>query len=133
MSGNPKFFFGSDSAPHPSVAKRGGPTGKSDTAAGVFTQSYVTQYVLLALEEAVEKGVIEEEEVTKEVLEGFLSRNGREFYGVGYKKDAEGKRETVVLERKGERIVDAIKSQSVEVVCSRAGDEVLSLRWGREQ
>jgi len=38
-SGNPKFFFGSDSAPHPITSKR----GKDKIAAGVFTQPYATQ------------------------------------------------------------------------------------------
>jgi len=38
-SGNPKFFFGSDSAPHPITSKR----GKDKIVAGVFTQPYATQ------------------------------------------------------------------------------------------
>ena len=53
LSGSPKFFFGSDSAPHDVYSKKGG-TGK--TAAGVFTQPYCTQLVMGAFEQAVERG-----------------------------------------------------------------------------
>jgi dihydroorotase len=123
-SGNPKFFFGSDSAPHPLQSKTTAPEGKAP--AGVFTQPAVTQLVLLALEEGVERGVISDDDVTQEKLEGFLSRFGREFY----KLPAAASRR-IVLERKGEKIAQSVKSESgsVEVGISRAGDEVFSLRW----
>ncbi|KAJ9625030.1 dihydroorotase [Taxawa tesnikishii (nom. ined.)] len=52
VSGNPKFFLGTDSAPHPATSKRGG----DKVAAGVFTQPYAAAYFIDALEQAVEKG-----------------------------------------------------------------------------
>ena len=68
---------GSDSAPHPLASKmRDLPT----IPAGVFTQPFATQLVLLAVEEATERGVVEEYEVTRGRLELFLSRSGRRFY-----------------------------------------------------
>ena len=95
--------------------------------AGVFTQPYVAQLVLLALEEAVDRGVIAEADVTQEKLEGFLSRFGRRFYKL---PDASGERK-IVLERKGEKIPTSLASEdgSVEVGISRPGAEVFSLSW----
>ncbi|CEJ90137.1 Putative Dihydroorotase, homodimeric type [[Torrubiella] hemipterigena] len=122
VSGETKFFFGSDSAPHPLESKTTAEQGK--TPAGVFTQPYVTQLVLLALEEAVERGVITDDDITQEKLEGFLSRNGRRFYKLP--ETAPGK---IVLERKGEKIATSIKSETVEVGNSRGGDEVFTLTW----
>jgi dihydroorotase len=83
-SGSPKFFLGTDSAPHPLSAKKGGfgveETGKC--AAGVFSQPYATQFVLEAFEEAVVKGVIQKSDLTPFVVEGFLGAFGRQFYRV---------------------------------------------------
>ncbi|MCJ1478390.1 hypothetical protein MMC13_007070 [Lambiella insularis] len=126
-SGDPKFFFGSDSAPHPMVAKRGGVKGRSKTAAGVFTQPFASQYVILALEEAIKRGTINEEDVTQERLEQFLGGFGRQFY----KLPAATNGERIVLERKGAVIPESIQSRdgSIEVALSRGGDNVLSLRW----
>lgn len=70
-SGNPKFFLGTDSAPHPLGAKRGGGGGIGKCAAGVFTQPYATQLVLEAFEGAVEKGILKSEALSKDVLTGF--------------------------------------------------------------
>ncbi|OTA55456.1 amidohydrolase 2 [Hypoxylon sp. EC38] len=123
VSGNPKFFFGSDSAPHPIQSKTSAAQGKAP--AGVFTQPFVTQLVLLALEEAIERGVITEAEVTQEKLEGFLSRFGRRFYKLPEVS------QKIVLERKGEKIPTSIstKDGALEVGISRGGTEVFSLRW----
>ncbi|KPI44643.1 Dihydroorotase [Cyphellophora attinorum] len=78
-----KFFLGTDSAPHPLRSKQGrsGTAGNDNScgkcAAGVFTQPYATQLVLEALEEAVSKGILREEDVRREgVLEGFWARRG---------------------------------------------------------
>jgi dihydroorotase len=86
----------------------------------------VTQLVLLALEEGIERGVISEEDVTQEKLEEFLSKSGRRFY-----KLPETSGNTIVLERKGEKISASVKSESeaVEVGISRADAEVFSLTW----
>lgn len=92
----------------------------------MYTQSYVTQYVLLALEDAISKNIISDADVTQEKLEGFLSKFGRRFYKLP--EETKGK---IVLERKGEKIAESVKSADggIEVVNSRAGDEVFSLRW----
>jgi dihydroorotase len=121
---------GSDSAPHPLVAKRGGAEGKGQPPAGVFTQPAVVALVLLALEEAIAGGIIQEEEVTQEKLEGFLSGFGRRFYKLP--NVPAGKR--IVLTRNGATIPESIKSGdgSLEVALSRAGAEVFSLAWGME-
>ncbi|KAI0385662.1 Dihydroorotase [Hypomontagnella monticulosa] len=126
VDGSPKFFFGSDSAPHPLQSKTSAAQGKAP--AGVYTQPFVTQLVLLALEEAIERGVITEEDVTQEKLEGFLSRFGRRFYKL---PEVSGKK--IVLERKGEKIPSSIRSQDgkIEVGISKVGTEVFSLSWAK--
>lgn len=118
-------FSGSDSAPHLTMAKLGGEGEVKKPAAGVFTQSFATQYVLLALEEAIERGTIKEEDVTQEQLENFLGRFGRQFYKLPETANR------IVLERKGERVPESIKNEdgSVEVTLSRGGADVFSLRW----
>lgn len=140
MSGNPKFFLygpanfplcfasppanqghsGSDSAPHPIQNKTSAEKGKAP--AGVFTQPFVTQLVVLALQEGIERGVLADADVTQEKLENFLSKNGRAFY-----KLPQATRR-IVLEKK-ETIPTSVKSDGVEVGNSRHGDEVFSLRW----
>jgi dihydroorotase len=98
-------------------------------AAGVFTQPFATQLVLLALEDAVERGVIGDDDVTQEKLELFLSRAGRRFYKLPEPDTGVAK---IVLERKGETIPASIKSSAedgVEVGLSKAGAAVFSLRW----
>ncbi|KAF3055993.1 putative dihydroorotase [Daldinia childiae] len=124
VSGDPKFFFGSDSAPHPLQSKTSAEQGKAP--AGVYTQPYVTQLVLLALEEAIDRGVIAEADVTQEKLAGFLSQFGRRFYKL---RESSGKK--IVLERKGEKIPASVSSKngSIEVGISKAGTEVFSLSW----
>ncbi|KAK0621596.1 amidohydrolase 2 [Bombardia bombarda] len=126
LSGDSKFFFGSDSAPHPLASKTSAAQGKAP--AGVFTQPFATQLVLLAVEEAVARGVIGEAEVTEEKLAGFLSANGRRFYRL---PDVSDSKKKIVLERKGETIPVSVRSESgsVEVGNSRVGAEVFSLGW----
>lgn len=117
-----RFFLGTDSAPHASVAKRGG----DKVAAGVFTQPYAMGYVLDALAKGVERGVIKEEEVTQEGLEGFFGKWGRKFYQV-----EEPKGERVVLRRGGEKVLDVLSKEgfSVEVVPFRKGETTWSVEW----
>jgi dihydroorotase len=121
-SGNPKFFFGSDSAPHPVEAKRGG----DKIAAGVFTQPYGTQLVVDALDQACEKGVLKQEGITKEILEGFLGGFGRAFYGV-----EEEEKEFILLYDAGERIMDGLQTayETVKVIPFRKGQKTWSLTW----
>ena len=72
-SGNPKFFLGTDSAPHPVEAKR-------DGAAGVFTQPYASQLVVDAFELGIQEKILSQDKVTMEILQGFLGTFGRFFY-----------------------------------------------------
>lgn len=120
VAGGPKFFFGSDSAPHGVAAKemRGKP------AAGCFTQGEATQLVLEAVVGAVGKELLREEDVTVEGLEGFLSGYGRKFYGV----EANGER--IVVKRGGSRVADILKGEGdLEIVPFRAGEETWTLEW----
>ncbi|KKZ67018.1 dihydroorotase, homodimeric type [[Emmonsia] crescens] len=119
-SGSKKFFFGSDSAPHPAGAKRGG----DKIAAGVFTQPYATQYVLDAFERGCESGVLKAEDITKDILEGFLGKFGREFYEVPQEE-----REFITLSRGTGRILDVLKSEKTDVVPFRKGEVTWSLLW----
>ncbi|OJJ45754.1 hypothetical protein ASPZODRAFT_133625 [Penicilliopsis zonata CBS 506.65] len=119
-SGNPKFFFGSDSAPHPAVSKRGG----DKIAAGVFTQPYTTQYVLDAFEQACENGILKEEDITPEIVEGFLSKHGRAFYGLEQEQ-----RQFITIEKKGEKVINILQSDKVDVVPFRRDQETWSVSW----
>ncbi|KAL3418017.1 dihydroorotase [Phlyctema vagabunda] len=121
VGGNSKFFLGSDSAPHDISKKKG---GRGKTAAGVFTQPYITQLVVDAFEKAIERGFIQEEAVTKELLVNFVSGFGRAFYEV---PDNTG--EVIILRRKGEVIKDAFFGEGVEVVPFRRGQETWSIEW----
>lgn len=120
VSGNPKFFFGSDSAPHPAASKRGG----DKVAAGVFTQPYTTQVVIDSLEQACENGVLNEDDITPEIVEGFMSKFGRAFYGL-----EEEKKEFITLEKKGEKIADILTSDKLDVVPFRRGQVSWSVSW----
>lgn len=80
-------------------------------------------YVFTALEEAIERGDIKEEQVTQELLEGFLGEFGRKFYGV------DPSAERIVVERKSEIVVDSIKGDGLEVVPFRKGKNTWSVSW----
>jgi len=130
MSGNPKFFLGTDSAPHLLRAKKGGMgahVGKC--AAGVFTQPYATQLVLEAFEMAITKGMVSREEVSEQVVRGFLGEFGRSFYGV-----AESKRKIRVSAGE-EKVVESLSMQGEGmgsediVVPFRRGEPIYSLEW----
>jgi dihydroorotase len=124
VSGSPKFFLGTDSAPHPAVAKRGGPKGEDKAAAGVFTQPYATQTVLDALEEGIEQQVISEDDATVEKLEGFLSGYGKAFY-----RASDAKEEKIVLRRKADVVVNLLSAGELEVVPFRRGHSTWKVEW----
>jgi dihydroorotase len=122
VSGDPKFFFGSDSAPHPATAKRGG----DKISAGVFTQPYATQIVLDAFDHACERGVLTEDAITKDILEGFLSSFGRAFYGL----EKESK-EFLTLKRGSAKILDILTNDKsdIEVVPFRRSQATWEISW----
>lgn len=132
-SGDPKFFFGSDSAPHLLSAKKGlsdGGLGAGKCAAGVFTQPNVVGFVLEAFENAVSMGVVSAEKLTTEVVEGFLSGFGRQFYRV---VNAQGQ---IKVRSKGVEVQDVTVGKvsgkgNMEdtVVTFRTGKPTYSVEW----
>ena len=119
----PGWISGTDSAPHPLASKNVG--SDNQPPAGVFTQPCATQLVLLALEEAAEKGIISDADITQEKLEGFLSKFGRAFY----KLPPSSSGSKIILERLGGQIPKSISKGDLEVGISRGGTSVFSLRW----
>jgi dihydroorotase len=121
-------FSGSDSAPHPLRSKINSNSGQA-VPAGVFTQPFATQLVILALEEAIERGALAVDEVTQDGLEQFLSRSGRRFYKLPDPTTEGGPR--ILLERKGETVPTSIKSANgdLEIGISKSDAHVFSLSW----
>ncbi|KAI5867653.1 dihydroorotase, homodimeric type [Durotheca rogersii] len=127
VSGDPKFFFGSDSAPHPLASKRAAPP--APPPAGVFTQPVATQLVVLAVEEAAARGVVDDADAdaVRARLEGFLSRHGRAFYRLPPPPPPQ---EAIRLERRSETVPASVGTAgALEVGVSRAGAPVFSLSW----
>jgi dihydroorotase len=126
VSGNPKFFLGTDSAPRPLHAKRGGAGDVlGNCAAGIFTQPYATQFVLEALEQAVEKRYLARSNVSEEALRKFLTENARLFYKQPMSK---GRIRVVAGE---ERVIAQLgfgPKQDV-IVPFRRREEVYSIKW----
>ncbi|MCI0653822.1 MAG: dihydroorotase [Methylococcaceae bacterium] len=105
VSGNPKFFLGTDSAPHPQTHKE-----SSSGCAGCYTAH-------AALELYTE---IFEREGALDKLEGFASFFGADFYGL------ERNRETVTLERQDWTVPENYPLGNETVVPLKAGQP---LRW----
>ncbi|KAL8920958.1 MAG: hypothetical protein Q9208_005984 [Pyrenodesmia sp. 3 TL-2023] len=126
VDGSSKFFFGSDSAPHPLKSKQ-----QAGGAAGCFTQPFCTSLVLNALEHGIRQGWITKEEVTREAVEGFLSTYGRTFYKISDSEEVGLQRLRIQLSRLGETVPRSIKSANgeLEVVPFRSGQEIMSLAW----
>ena len=80
--------------------------------------------MLGALEQAIERKVITEEDVTEEILTGFLGGYGRKFYGI-----ADGSNEKIVLRKGGEIIQESFTGEGVEVVPFRRGQSTWSISW----
>jgi len=116
------FFFGSDSAPHPILAKAAG----KKAAAGVFTQQAATQYVLDAIDEGIKDGVLNDSGVGLENIKAFLSVNGRRFYH----SSNESNRRFVVKRREMSKEVEStLKKGDVEVYLFRDGNVGWDLDW----
>ena len=105
-SGDPRFFFGSDSAPHPVTSKVRG----KGTAAGVFTQPYALSYVAQVFHEL---GKMDN-------LEKFTSLNGRRFY----KLDKAVVSERVQLTPDGTHIKETLGSEALTIVPFMAGENL---------
>lgn len=104
-SGNPKFFLGTDSAPHSKASKEAG-----CGCAGIFTAHAALELYATAFEEA---GALDK-------LEGFASVHGARFYGLPVSE------EKVTLVREEWTVPEAIAFGADELVPLRAGE---SLPW----
>lgn len=105
ISGNPKFFLGTDSAPHAKHTKEA-----ACGCAGLYTSHAAIELYASAFEEAH----------ALDKLEGFASFHGADFYGLPRNKDR------ITLVRKEWRVPDSYKFGEHEVVPMRAGE---SLAW----
>lgn len=99
--GNPKFFLGSDSAPHPRAAKEA-----AQAASGVFSSPLLLAYLADTFDRL---GCLDR-------LRDFTSGFGSRFYGLAAAKG------TVTLERRPQRVPDAYG----DIVPFRAGE---ALEW----
>jgi len=102
-SGNPKFFLGTDSAPHPRGAKEA-----ACGCAGIYTAHAAIELYAAAFEEA---GALDK-------LEGFASAFGAGFYGLPLNSD------TITLERAEWRVPELLAFGGEELVPLRAGETI---------
>jgi dihydroorotase len=104
-SGNPRFFLGTDSAPHSKVDKE-----NACGCAGCFTAATALELYATAFEDA---GALER-------LEGFASFYGADFYGLARNT------ERIVLERKSFEVPHELPFGDAVLVPLAAGE---TLRW----
>jgi len=102
-SGNPKFFLGTDSAPHPRDAKEA-----ACGCAGIYTAHAAIELYATAFEEA---GALDK-------LEAFASRFGPRFYGLPVNQDS------IALVREEWTVPQDIAFGEERLVPLRAGDTV---------
>ena len=102
-SGNPKFFLGTDSAPHARGAKEA-----ACGCAGIYTAHAALEFYAVAFEEAD----------ALDRLEGFAAEFGARFYGLPANRD------TVTLLRQEWRIPETIPFGAQELVPLRAGESI---------
>jgi dihydroorotase len=104
-SGSPKFFLGTDSAPHAREAKE-----SACGCAGIFNAPF-------ALESYAQ---VFDEDGALDSLEAFASENGPRFYGL---PPNDG---TITLERADVRVPERIEAGDMELIPFHAGE---TLRW----
>lgn len=102
-SGNPKFFLGTDSAPHAKGAKEA-----ACGCAGMYTAHAAIELYAEAFEAAN----------ALEKLEGFASFYGADFYGLPRNT------ETITLEKKSWQVPESYPYENTVLVPLRAGQEV---------
>ncbi len=103
VSGNPKFFLGTDSAPHARAAKEA-----ACGCAGIYTAHAAIELYAIAFEEA---GALDK-------LEGFASEFGARFYGL----PVNGER--ITLLREDWRVPERLAFGGDELVPLRAGESI---------
>ena len=102
-SGNPKFFLGTDSAPHARGAKEA-----ACGCAGIYTAHAALELYAIAFEEA---GALDK-------LEAFAATHGAAFYGLP------ANRGTVTLVREEWRVPETLAFGEERLVPLRAGDTI---------
>jgi dihydroorotase len=105
VSGNPKFFLGTDSAPHARHTKE-----TSCGCAGMYTAHAAIELYAIAFEEAD----------ALDRLEGFASRFGAQFYGLPLNQ------ETITLVREDWTVPETLPFGGDDLVPLRAGE---TLPW----
>jgi dihydroorotase len=100
-SGNPKFFLGTDSAPHHRHAKE-----SSCGCAGIFNAPFALESYLQVFEE---EGALER-------FEGFASEHGARFYGLPRNEG------TVTLEKSGAEVPAEVNGGEASIVPFHAGE-----------
>ena len=103
VSGSPKFFLGTDSAPHARHTKEA-----SCGCAGIFNAPYALESYAAAFDE---DGALDR-------LEGFASEFGPRFYGLPLNPG------TVTLERRPLQVPDRIDADGTELVPFHAGEAI---------
>jgi dihydroorotase len=102
-SGNPKFFLGTDSAPHARHTKEA-----ACGCAGVYTAHAAIELYAAAFEEA---GALDK-------LEGFASHHGADFYGLPRNT------ESITLVREEWTVPQTLRFGTEEIVPLRAGETI---------
>ncbi len=105
VSGSPKFFLGTDSAPH-AIGRKENSCG----CAGIFNAPYALESYAQVFED---EGVLDR-------LEGFASLHGPRFYGLPLNEG------TVTLERVETPVPDSLGQGALALVPFHAGE---TLRW----
>jgi len=103
ISGNPKFFLGTDSAPHAQAAKEA-----SCGCAGLYTAHAAIELYAEAFEQA---GALNQ-------LEGFSSFHGADFYGLPRNED------TITLSKTSWKVPDSYPLGATRVIPLRAGETI---------
>jgi dihydroorotase len=103
ISGNPKFFLGTDSAPHARSTKEA-----ACGCAGIYTAHAAIELYAAAFEEA---GALDK-------LEGFASQFGAQFYGLPLN------RSNITLVREEWRVAERLRFGDDELVPLRAGETI---------
>lgn len=103
VSGNPKFFLGTDSAPHARSAKE-----SACGCAGIFNAPYALESYAAVFEEEGALGR----------FEGFASENGPRFYGLELNAG------TVTLERREVEVPGLLPAGGEELVPFHAGERI---------
>jgi dihydroorotase len=110
VSGSPKFFLGTDSAPHAVGAKQ-----SACGCAGIFNAPFALESYAKTFDE---EGALDR-------FEAFASEHGPRFYGLPLNEG------TIVLVRKEQPVPDCLDCADTQIVPFHAG-QVLSWRVGRD-